>query len=252
MSMLEKDVQHLLSGTFTLAQQQQHAYVTLEHLLSLLIEHSAVQEALSACLVNRDALKKQIIHLLVIQEKRPADEEEAMPTMALQRVIERAIYHAQQAQQPKVTALGLLASLYAERESQAVDLLERYGADKASMLSFIAHGLRKDDNPLHREKNKKDNQDDKDTPEDALSLYAVHLNSLVREGKIDPVIGRDKEVLRVSEILLRRRKNNPLLVGEPGVGKTAIAEGLAVASESNGLPEGLADAQIYTLDLGVC
>jgi ATP-dependent Clp protease ATP-binding subunit ClpA len=251
MSMLEKDVQHLLSGTFTLAQQQQHAYVTLEHLLSLLIEHSSVQEALSACLVNREALKKQVVHLLVMQEKRPFDEEEAMPTMALQRVIERAIFNAQQSQQNKVNALGLLAALYAERESQAVDLLERYGADKASMLSFIAHGLRKDDNPLHSDKtHKNSNKEEKETPEDALSLYAIHLNTLVRDGKIDPVIGRDKEVLRVSEILLRRRKNNPLLVGEPGVGKTAIAEGLALAAENGTLPEGLADSQVYTLDLG--
>lgn len=249
MSMLEKNVQYLLSGTFSLAQQQQHAYVTLEHLLSLLIEHSAIQEALAACLVNRDALKNQLIHLLVLQEKRPVDEEEAMPTMALQRVIERAIYNAQQMQQQKVTALGLLASLYAERESQSVDLLERYGADKASMLSFIAHGLRKDENPLHSEKHQKGNHEEKEAPEDALSLYAVHLNSLVREGKIDPVIGRDKEVLRVSEILLRRRKNNPLLVGEPGVGKTAIAEGLALAAENDTLPDGLTDSQIYTLDL---
>jgi ATP-dependent Clp protease ATP-binding subunit ClpA len=250
MSMLEKDVQHLLSGTFTLAQQQQHAYVTLEHLLSLLIEHSAVQEALSACLVNREGLKKQVVHLLVMQEKRDVSEDEAMPTMALQRVIERAIYNAQQSQQDKVNALGLLVSLYGERESQAVDLLERYGADKASILSFIAHGLRKDDSQFQSNHSKNGRPGEKEENEDALSLYATHLNSLVRDGKIDPVIGRDKEVLRVSEILLRRRKNNPLLVGEPGVGKTAIAEGLALAAENNTLPDGLADSQIYTLDLG--
>ena len=250
MSMLEKDVQHLLSGTFTLAQQQQHAYVTLEHLLSLLIEHSAVQEALAACLVNIAGLKKQIVRLLVMQEKRLLKNEEAMPTMALQRVIERAIFNAQQSQNTKVNALGLLASLYGESESQSVDLLERYGADKASMLSFIAHGLRKDDSLNYNENLRKTTgKSDKEESEDALSLYAIHLNSLVRAGKIDPVIGRDKEVLRVSEILLRRRKNNPLLVGEPGVGKTAIAEGLAIASETNMLPDGLIGSQIYTLDL---
>lgn len=253
MSMLEKDVQHLLSSAFTLAQQHMHAYVSLEHLLSLLLEHSNVQEAMSACLVDMDKLRQQLHNLLSLQEKTPV-EEDPQPTIALQRVIERAIFHAQQNKGSKVNALGLLTALYGERESQAVELLERHGADKASILSFIAHGLRKDDNPFHpgAERKRRDRSDarEQDNEADALSLYAVHLNSLAREGKIDPVIGRDSEIQRVSEVLLRRRKNNPLLVGEPGVGKTAIAEGLALAVEQDKVPEGLHQAQIYTLDLG--
>ncbi|OYZ04575.1 MAG: hypothetical protein B7Y29_06830 [Thiotrichales bacterium 16-46-22] len=141
-----------------------------------------------------------------------------------------------------------MAALYSERDSQAVALLESSGADKASMLSYIAHGLRKDEPSATQKTNT--HKADKEETEDALSLYAIHLNSLVKAGKIDPVIGRDSELLRVSEILLRRRKNNPLLVGEPGVGKTAIAEALALAAEQNTLPEGLAQAQIYSIDLG--
>lgn len=249
MSMLDKDVQTLLSNTFGFAQSQQHAYVTLEHLLRLLTQQKNVQQALSACLVDVQKLNDQLDDLIDHQELIEGEEEEPIPTIALQRVIERAIFNSQQ-QQPaqKVTSLGILAALYSERDSQAVALLESSGADKASMLSYIAHGLRKDEPSATQKTNT--HKADKEETEDALSLYAIHLNSLVKAGKIDPVIGRDSELLRVSEILLRRRKNNPLLVGEPGVGKTAIAEALALAAEQNTLPEGLAQAQIYSIDLG--
>lgn len=249
MSMLDKDVQTLLSNTFGFAQSQQHAYVTLEHLLRLLTQQKNVQQALSACLVDVQKLNDQLDDLIDHQELIEGEEEEPIPTIALQRVIERAIFNSQQ-QQPaqKVSSLGILAALYSERDSQAVALLESSGADKASMLSYIAHGLRKDEPSATQKTNT--HKADKEETEDALSLYAIHLNSLVKAGKIDPVIGRDSELLRVSEILLRRRKNNPLLVGEPGVGKTAIAEALALAAEQNTLPEGLAQAQIYSIDLG--
>lgn len=249
MSMLDKDVQTLLSNTFGFAQSQQHAYVTLEHLLRLLTQQKNVQQALAACLVDIPKLNEQLDDLIDHQELIDGEEEEPIPTIALQRVIERAIFNSQQ-QQPaqKVTSLGILAALYSERDSQAVALLESSGADKASMLSYIAHGLRKDEPSATQKTNT--HKADKEETEDALSLYAIHLNSLVKAGKIDPVIGRDSELLRVSEILLRRRKNNPLLVGEPGVGKTTIAEALALAAEQNTLPEGLAQAQIYSIDLG--
>ncbi|MBD3766821.1 MAG: AAA family ATPase [Gammaproteobacteria bacterium] len=247
--MLDKDVQTLLSNTFGFAQSQQHAYVTLEHLLRLLTQQKNVQQALAACLVDIQKLNEQLDDLIDHQELIDGEEEEPIPTIALQRVIERAIFNSQQ-QQPaqKVTSLGILVALYSERDSQAVALLESSGADKASMLSYIAHGLRKDE-PSATQKTHT-HKADKEETEDALSLYAIHLNSLVKAGKIDPVIGRDSELLRVSEILLRRRKNNPLLVGEPGVGKTAIAEALALAAEQNTLAEGLANAQIYSIDLG--
>lgn len=249
MSMLDKNVQTLLSNTFGFAQSQQHAYVTLEHLLRLLTQQKNVQQALAACLVDIQKLNEQLDDLIDHQELIDGEEEEPIPTIALQRVIERAIFNSQQ-QQPaqKVTSLGILAALYSERDSQAVALLESSGADKASILSYIAHGLRKDEPSATQKTNT--HKADKEETEDALSLYAIHLNSLVKAGKIDPVIGRDSELLRVSEILLRRRKNNPLLVGEPGVGKTAIAEALALAAEQNTLPEGLAQAQIYSIDLG--
>jgi ATP-dependent Clp protease ATP-binding subunit ClpA len=252
MSMLEKDVQHILSSAFTLAQQQQHAYVTLEHLLSLLIEHSRVQESLQACLIDLDNIRFQVAKLLTLQERSPYEDDEPQPTIALQRVIERAIFNAQQQNDNKVTALGLFTALYGERDSLSVDLLERLGADKASVLSYIAHGLRKDEsNHLDSKRSGQGkSQKDKDEPEDALALYAVHLNQLALAGKIDPVIGRDTELNRVCEVLLRRRKNNPLLVGEPGVGKTAVAEALALAVESDKVPDGLQNAQIFTLDLG--
>jgi ATP-dependent Clp protease ATP-binding subunit ClpA len=252
MSMLDKEVQQLLSYSFSYAQEQHHAYVTLEHLLFSLLDHTLVQEALTACLVDVSQLSSRLVRLLEQQEKL-LDEEEPQPTIALQRVIERAIFNAQQhTPHQKVSALGILISLYSERDSQVIELLEKQGADKASMLSFIAHGLRKDETISmgHHKSQSGQQKSEKEENEDALSLYAVHLNSLARQGKIDPVIGRDQEVQRVSEILLRRRKNNPLLVGEPGVGKTAIAEGLAIAAENNLLPDGLAQAQIYSIDLG--
>lgn len=251
MSMLEKDVQHILSGAFTLAQQQQHAYVTLEHLLSLLIEHPKVKEALEACLVNIDIIRLQLAQLLSLQEVTGSDEDEPVPTIALQRVIERAIYNAQQTPRVKVNALGLLIAIYGERDSLSTEFLEKSGADKASLLSFVAHGLRKDAKPdSPAGSGRQQGGKEKEEQEDALGLYAIHLNQLVRSGKIDPVIGRDAELLRVCEVLLRRRKNNPLLVGEPGVGKTAIAEALALAIEADQVPDGLKGAQIYTLDLG--
>ncbi|MBP7900371.1 MAG: AAA family ATPase, partial [Gammaproteobacteria bacterium] len=248
--MLDKDVQTLLSNTFGFAQSQQHAYVTLEHLLRLLTQQKPVQQALSACLVDIQKLNDQLDDLVEQQELIEGEEDEPIPTIALQRVIERAIFNSQQ-QQPshKVTSLGILAALYGERDSLAVALLETAGADKASMLSYIAHGLRKDE-PGAQTKSSSSSKGDKEESEDALALYAIHLNSLVKAGKIDPVIGRDAELLRVSEILLRRRKNNPLLVGEPGVGKTAIAEALALAAEQNTLPDGLANAQVFSIDLG--
>ncbi len=250
MSMLEKDVQHILSGAFTLAQQQQHAYVTLEHLLTVMIEHPKVQEALEACLVKLDLMRLQLVQLLSLQEVSGSEEDEPVPTIALQRVIERAIYSAQQHPKDKVSALGLLVAIYGERDSLTAEVLERNGADKASLLSFIAHGLRKEAKPEATKAQPQSSAKEKEEQEDALGLYAIHLNQLVKSGKIDPVIGRDAELVRVSEVLLRRRKNNPLLVGEPGVGKTAIAEALALAIEADQVADGLKGAQLYTLDLG--
>lgn len=248
MSMLDKTVQKLLSHTFAFAQSQQHSYVTLEHLLYFLIQQPTVNDALQACLVDLKQLRQQLEAQLTQQERSLQDDEDPLPTLAVQRVIERAIFNnQQQSHSQPVNSLDLMAALYHEQESTAISLLERLGADKASLLSYIAHGIPKNDatDTAEHTRTQQQARDDQHT----LTHYCTHLNALVGAGKIDPIIGREKELHQISEILLRRRKNNPLLIGEAGVGKTALAEALAYAAEHDQLPESLKGAQVYSLDL---
>ena len=253
--MLSKDLQMTLSRAFSVAHQYEHEFVTLEHLLLELLSMPEVQSALKACGVEASTIEKALEQFLQTQviARKP---DELQPTMSFQRVIERAIYLVQSNGYPEVTGIHVLASLYSEQDSQAVYLLESNGVDRVDILSYISHGViasESEDFSGSQERTgsgiegESAEGGDQKSP---LESFAINLNQAVLDGKIDPVIGRQWELDRTLEILSRRRKNNPLLVGEPGVGKTAVAEGLAYQIVHKKVPESLGDAVVYSLDMG--
>lgn len=261
--MLSKDVQSVLSNAFSLAHEMGHEFVTLEHVLLELLALDDVQDVIYACSVDvadiEDSLERYLANDLA---RRAGDElEELQPTLAVQRVIERAIYTVQSSGKPEVTGLHLLASIFSEQDSYAVYFMEQHGVHRVDVLSYISHGVTADEQAMLAEgvdalfsgehEQQSQNQDKEKTEElPLLEQVARDLNKAAEAGRIDPVIGRDWEIERTLEILSRRRKNNPILVGEPGVGKTAIAEGLALRIVEGKVPEKLKKARIYALDMG--
>ncbi len=247
--MLSNELQMTLSNAFSVANEYEHEFVTLEHLLLELLAVKEVQEVVSACGAELAVIEEGLEKFLE-SDMIALKPEELQPTMSFQRVIERAIYLVQSNGYPEVMAVHVLASLYAEPDSQAVYLLESNGVEKVDVLSYLSHGVTAteaaDFQPLH-DSNKQSDEGEKPSPIDA---YTTNLNKEVEQGNIDPIIGRAWELNRTLEILSRRRKNNPLLVGEPGVGKTAVAEGLAYQIIHHKVPELLSDAIIYSLDMG--
>ena len=255
--MLSKELQSILSNAFATANEYQHEFVTLEHLLLELLEAPEVQEAVFACGGDSDAIINALE--IYLENEMPTREgvEELQPTLSFQRVIERAIYYVQNNGYPEVTAVHVLAAMFSEQESQAVYLLELNHVDRLNVLSYLSHGVtaHNADDYLPQEGATPPEGDDAEGQEQAakqspLEAYATNLNLDVVEGNIDPIIGRDWELSRTMEVLCRRRKNNPLLVGEPGVGKTAVAEGLAYQIVHGNVPEALAEATVYSLDMG--
>ncbi|MBN2865668.1 MAG: ATP-dependent Clp protease ATP-binding subunit ClpA [Thiotrichales bacterium] len=254
--MLSKNLQMTLSNAFSVAHEYEHEFVTLEHLLLELLGMPEVQEAVLACGADIAKIEAGLEHFLETEmvSRKP---DELQPTMSFQRVIERAIYLVQSNGYLEVTGLHVLASLYSEQDSQAVFLLESSGVDRVDILSYISHGVtaNESDDYLPAESGSASGMEgesaggegDKKSP---LESFTINLNQAVKDGKIDPVIGRKWELDRTLEILSRRRKNNPLLVGEPGVGKTAVAEGLAYQIVHDKVPESLSDAVVYSLDMG--
>jgi ATP-dependent Clp protease ATP-binding subunit ClpA len=243
-----------LSNAFSVAHEYEHEFVTLEHLLLELLALPDVQDVLRACGASVEKIEEGLEKFLETEmvSRRP---DELQPTMSFQRVIERAIYLVQSNGYPEVTGLHVLASLFSEQDSQAVYLLESNGVDRVDVLSYISHGVTASDSSDYLPGAQAGANDEGDKGEgsekkSALESYAHNLNLAVKEGKIDPIIGRDWELQRVLEILSRRRKNNPLLVGEPGVGKTAVAEGLAYRIVHNSVPEQLENAVVFSLDMG--
>ena len=246
--MLSNELQMTLSNAFSVAHEYEHEFVTLEHLLLELLAVKEVQEVISACgaelAVIEEGLEKFLESGMIARKP-----EELQPTMSFQRVIERAIYLVQSNGYPEVTAVHVLASLYAEQDSQAVYLLETHGVERVDVLSYLSHGVTASEAADYQPNTDKltEEGEEKPTP---IEAYTTNLNKEVELGRIDPIIGRDWELNRTLEILSRRRKNNPLLVGEPGVGKTAVAEGLAYQIIYNNVPELLSDAVVYSLDMG--
>jgi ATP-dependent Clp protease ATP-binding subunit ClpA len=256
--MIAQELEVSLHMAFVEARQQRHEFITVEHLLMALLDNPSAAEVLRACSANIDELRKSLAQF--IKENTPtvggAEEVDTQPTLGFQRVIQRAIMHVQSTGSGKkeVTGANVLVAIFGEKDSHAVYYLHQQGVTRLDVVNFIAHGIKKTDPPEQPKSNEgSGNEGEKEEGESKgspLDQFTQNLNQLAREGKIDPLIGRELEVERVIQILCRRRKNNPLLVGEAGVGKTAIAEGLAWRITQNEVPEILADAQVYSLDMG--
>ena len=261
--MIAQELEVSLHMAFVEARQQRHEFITVEHLLLALLDNPSAAEVLRACSANIDDLRASLVNF--IKDNTPtvagSDEVDTQPTLGFQRVIQRAIMHVQSTGNGKkeVNGANVLVAIFGEKDSHAVYYLHQQGVTRLDVVNFIAHGIRKSD-PSEGTKSTSEGPspegaDETASPEKAektspLEQFTVNLNVQARDGKIDPLIGREYEVERVIQILCRRRKNNPLLVGEAGVGKTAIAEGLAWRIVQGEVPEVLQEAQVYSLDMG--
>ncbi|UCX04491.1 ATP-dependent Clp protease ATP-binding subunit ClpA [Shewanella glacialimarina] len=252
--MLNKDLEVTLNLAFQQARDSRHEYMTVEHLLLALLDNPAAYEALIACGADINKLREEVHNF--IQQTTPiiadsADEKETQPTLGFQRVLQRAVFHVQSSGRNEVTGANVLVAIFSEQESQAVYLLRRCEITRLDVVNYISHGFSKDEEKAD-DGGSEHSEDQSDSTEDRsmLSQFAANLNQLSIDGVIDPLIGRDAEVERAVQTLCRRRKNNPLLVGEAGVGKTAIAEGLAYRIVNKQVPEVMANATVYSLDMG--
>ena len=252
--MLNKELEQTLNSAFVFAREHRHEFMTVEHLLLALLDNSAAREALKACGADVEAIKSELLAFvkdttpLILEDQ--INERETQPTLGFQRVLQRAVFHVQSSGKDEVTGANVLVAIFSEQESQAVYILKKADVTRLDVVNFISHGVSKadDDEPVNPEAS--DEGEVSEEGGSALSKYATDLNRTAKDGKIDPLIGRDAEVERTIQILCRRRKNNPLLVGEAGVGKTAIAEGLAYRIVNNDVPEVIAESTVYSLDLG--
>ena len=260
--MIAQELEVSLHMAFVEARQQRHEFITVEHLLLALLDNPSAAEVLRACSANIDDLRKSLTHFIKDNTPQVAGTEEVdtQPTLGFQRVIQRAIMHVQSTGNGKkeVTGANVLVAIFGEKDSHAVYYLHQQGVTRLDVVNFIAHGIRKSDPPepakpaegnsaAENEEGGEAKGNEKASP---LEQFTQNLNQAAKDGKIDPLIGREYEVERVIQILCRRRKNNPLLVGEAGVGKTAIAEGLAWRIVQKDVPEILAEANVYSLDMG--
>lgn len=256
--MIAQELEVSLHMAFVEARQQRHEFITVEHLLLALLDNPSAAEVLRACSANVDDLRKSLVNFIKDNTPQVAgtDEVDTQPTLGFQRVIQRAIMHVQSTGSGKkeVTGANVLVAIFGEKDSHAVYYLHQQGVTRLDVVNFIAHGIKKTDPPepakAAESSNESEEGAEKGEKGSPLEQFTQNLNQLAKEGKIDPLIGREFEVERVIQILCRRRKNNPLLVGEAGVGKTAIAEGLAWRITQKDVPEILLDATVYALDMG--
>ncbi|MCE2690506.1 MAG: ATP-dependent Clp protease ATP-binding subunit ClpA [Rubrivivax sp.] len=258
--MIAQELEVSLHMAFVEARQQRHEFITVEHLLLALLDNPSAAEVLRACTASIDDLRKSLTAF--IKENTPTvsgtEEVDTQPTLGFQRVIQRAIMHVQSTGSGKkeVTGANVLVAIFGEKDSHAVYYLHQQGVTRLDVVNFIAHGIKKSDPPEPAKSGEGASQEgsDKEEPADGkatpLDQFTQNLNQMARDGKIDPLIGREHEVERVIQVLCRRRKNNPLLVGEAGVGKTAIAEGLAWRITQGDVPEILSASTVYSLDMG--
>lgn len=258
--MLSKELESTLNNAFKGARTKRHEFMTVEHLLLALVDNDAAAIVLKACGADLLILRKDLGDFVdsttpLIPEGE--DERETQPTLGFQRVLQRAVFHVQSSGKNEVTGANVLVAIFSEQESQAVFCLKQQSVARIDIVNYITHGISK----VSGSTEQSDGQDHSDedagmastgdgTQKDPLDAYSTNLNEEARLGRIDPLVGRDEEVERVVQILARRRKNNPLLVGESGVGKTAIAEGLAKKIVDGEVPEVLTDSKVYSLDLG--
>jgi len=251
--MIAQELEVSLHMAFVEARQKRHEFITVEHLLLSLLDNPSAAEVLRACASNIEELRKELASF--IAEHTPtvagSDEIDTQPTLGFQRVIQRAILHVQSSGKKEVTGANVLVAIFGEKDSHAVYFLQRQGVTRLDVVNFISHGITKSPQPVTRGEAEQSEQDQENPASGgALESFAQNLNALSLMGKIDPLIGRDRELERVIQTLCRRRKNNPLLVGEAGVGKTAIAEGLARRIVDGRIPEILTGATVYALDMG--
>ena len=247
--MIANELERILQKMYEEASQWRHEMVGLEHLLLALIEYSeTVRHALQQCDANLEDLKAKLLESIHQFTPTLSQISEPQPTLGFQRVMQRAMIHVQQAEKGEVLPMDLLVALFGEDDSHAVYFLQKQGITRSQLLRYVAHGigaLNHDSSPQLRQ-----NDDESSVDNNPLEAYTINLNEEVKAGRIDPLIGRKMEIERLLQVLCRRRKNNPLLVGEAGVGKTALAEGLAYLIEQKQIPEVLANAIVFSLDMG--
>ncbi len=255
--MIAQELEVSLHMAFVEARQQRHEFITVEHLLLALLDNPSAAEVLRACAANIDDLRKNLGNF--IRENTPVvpgnEEIDTQPTLGFQRVIQRAIMHVQSTSNGKkeVTGANVLVAIFGEKDSHAVYYLHQQGITRLDVVNFISHGITKTPQPKEQAKEEPQEQGEESAAaaqQGALEQFTTNLNVSAKEGRIDPLIGRESEVERVIQVLCRRRKNNPLLVGEAGVGKTAIAEGLAWRITQGDVPEVLAESSVFSLDMG--
>lgn len=253
--MLNKDLEATLNEAFAFARENRHEFMTVEHLLLALLDNHAAKESLKACGADIESMKSELTQF--VKETTPLildtsdTERETQPTLGFQRVLQRAVFHVQSSGKQEVTGANVLVAIFSEQESQAVYILKKADVSRLDVVNFISHGVRKNEEDAP-ESNEAEEEESTESESQATTLekYSTNLNLQAKEGKIDPLIGRDNELERTIQVLCRRRKNNPLLVGEAGVGKTAIAEGLAYRIVEGTVPEVISSATVYSLDLG--
>jgi len=255
--MFSKDLEYSIGQCYKRAREARHEYMTVEHLLLALLDNPSAEQVLKACNVDFPRLRTDLEQAIATSVSvLPADiDRDTQPTLGFQRVLQRAVYHVQSSGKKEVTGANVLVAIFGEKDSHAVYFLNQQDVARLDVVNYISHGIAKhgDDEPQHPHEEGESRPAEGGEGEgksDALAEFASNLNQAARDGKIDPLVGRADEVERTIQVLCRRRKNNPLYVGEAGVGKTAIAEGLAKRIVEGDVPEVLMDATIYSLDLG--
>lgn len=252
--MLSKELELTLNAAFTVARSKRHEFMTVEHLLLALLDNASAADVLTACGAQIDILRAELqsfVHSTTpLIPELHAEARETQPTLGFQRVLQRAVFHVQSSGKEEVDGASVLVAIFSEQESQAVYLLGLQDISRIDVVNFIAHGISRDDDVNRSDDPEGEGASEGGAEPSPLKRYAVDLNDEARQGRIDPLIGRDHELTRVIQTLVRRRKNNPLLVGEAGVGKTAIAEGLARRIVDGSVPEVIKEAVVYSLDMG--